>query len=79
MNHQNVIKSINGATVTLDDNVVASEIWQPMFFWYWQLINTAITFFPIIFVVSMFWFIYWYLKNLWNKNSLESKKSLENK
>lgn len=76
---ESILNPIQGANVSLNDNVLASEVWEPMFFWYWQLINTAITFFPVVFVVSMFWLIYWYLKNLWNKNALESKKSLENK
>ena len=75
----NIIQNIDWANLTLNDQVLATEVWQPMFFWYWQLLNVAITFFPIVVVVSMFWLIYWYLKNLWNKNSLESKKSLENK
>lgn len=75
----NVVQSINGATVQLNDEVLASEVWQPMFFWYWQLLNTAITFVPVIVVVSMFWLVYWYIKWLWNRNSLESKKSLDNK
>lgn len=79
MNHQSVIESIDGANVVLNDDVVATEIWQPMFFWYWQLLNVAITFVPVIVCVSMFWLIYGYLKGLWNKNSLDFKKSLDNK
>lgn len=75
----NVIQSVNGATVSLDEQVLATEVGQPMFFWYSQLLNVAITFVPVIVVISMFWLIYWYLKGLWNRNSLESKKSLENK
>lgn len=75
----NVVKSVNGATVQLDDSVLANEVWQPMFFWYWQLLNVAITFVPVVVCVSMFRLIYWYLKGLWNRNSLESKKSLDNK
>ena len=75
----NLIQSINWSNVVLDEQVLATNVWEPMFFWYWQLLNVAITFFPVIFVVSMFWFIYWYLKNLWNKKSLDTKKSLDNK
>lgn len=75
----NLIQSIDGAVVTLDDEALATWVWQPMFFWYWQLLNVAITFVPVIVVVSCFWLIYWWLKNLWNKNTLESKKSLDNK
>lgn len=74
-----LIQRIDWSTVELNEQVLAQDVWQPMFFWYWQLLNVAITFVPVIVVVSMFWLIYWYLKNLWNKNSLESKKSLENK
>ena len=74
----NIVESIEGANVVLSDSAIASWIGEPMFFWYWQLLNVAITFFPVILVVSMFWLIYSYLKNLWNKNSLESKKSLDN-
>ena len=74
-----VVESVNGATIVLNDEVLATEVWQPMFFWYWQLLNFAITFTPVVVVVSMFWLIYGYLKWLWNKNSLESKKSLDNK
>ena len=77
--NQSVIESVNGANVVLNDQVLASEVWQPMFFWYWQLLNVAITFVPVIVVVSCFWLIYGYLKGLWNRNSLESKKSLDNK
>lgn len=79
MNNSNIIESINGASVILDEQVLSTEVWQPMFFRYWQLLNTAITFFPIIFVVSMFWFIYGVLKNLWKNRGLESSKSLDNK
>jgi len=79
MSQSNVIESINGANVRLNDQVVSSEIWQPMFFRYWQLLNVAITFVPVVVCVSMFRLIYWYLKGLWNKNSLDSKKSLDNK
>lgn len=75
----NVVQSIQGANISLNEEVLASEVWQPMFFWYWQLLNTAITFFPIIFVVSMFRFIYGVLKNLWKNRGLESSKSLDNK
>lgn len=75
----NVIQEIDWATVVLDEQVLATEVWQPMFFWYWQLINTWITFFPVVFLVSMFWFIYWYIRNLWKKKTLSSQKSLENK
>lgn len=75
----NVVQSINGANVSLSDQVLATEVGEPMFFWYGQLLNTAIIFTPVIVVVSMFWFIYWYIKNLWEKKDLESRKSLENK
>lgn len=75
----NVIQNIDWANVSLNEQVLATEVWQPMFFWYWQLLNVTLQFVPIIIVVSMFWLIYDYLKNLSNKNSLESKKSLENK
>ena len=79
MDNQNLIESVNGANVSLNDEAIATWIWEPMFFWYWQLLNVAITFVPVIVCVSMFWLIYGYLKWLWNKNSLESKKSLDNK
>lgn len=76
---QSLINPIQWSNVSLNDQVLATEVWEPMFFWYWQLLNVAITFVPVIVVVSMFRLIYWYIKWLWNKNSLESKKSLENK
>ena len=75
----NIIQRVNGATVELNETVLAQDVWEPMFFRYWQLLNVTIRFIPIIIVISMFWLIYDYLKNLSNKNSLESKKSLENK
>lgn len=75
----NVIQNIDWANLSLNDQVLATEVWQPMFFWYWQLINTYLAFWPVIIVITMFWLVFWYLKNLWNKNSLESKKSLDNK
>lgn len=77
--NQSLINPINWSNVSLNEQVLATEVWEPMFFWYWQLLNVAITFVPVIVVVSMFRLIYWYIKGLWNKNSLESKKSLENK
>ena len=46
--NQSVIESVNGASVVLDEEILASEVWQPMFFWYWQLLNVAITFVPVI-------------------------------
>ena len=79
LNNHNVIQSVNGANVVLNDTVIAEDIWQPMFFWYWQLLNVALKFFPVLLVVSMFRLIYWYLKKVWNKNSLDSKKDLNNK
>ena len=78
--NQSVIESVNGANVVLNDEVLASEVWEPMFFWYWQLLNVAITFVPVIVVVSCFWLIYWYLKGLWNKKSrLKELNDLEQK
>ena len=75
----NVVQSINWSNVEFNESVIASEIWDPMFHWYWELINVAIIFFPVCFVVSMFWFIYWSWKNLLNKNILDRKKDLINK
>lgn len=75
----NVIQDIQGANVSFNEQVLSTEVWQPMFFWYGQLLNVAITFFPVVFVVSMFWFIYWYLKSVWQKRVLDSMKSLDNK
>lgn len=76
---QSVIQSINWANVVLNDEVLATEVWQPMFFWYWQLINTYISFRPVIIFIGFFWLIFEYVKWLTNKKSLSSKKSLENK
>ena len=38
----NVISSVNGAIVTLDNESLAVWVGEPMFFWYWQLINVAL-------------------------------------
>lgn len=75
----NVVQSIDWANVTLNDNVIATEIWEPMFHWYWELINVAIIFFPICFIVSMFWFIYSWGKSLINRTDVMTKKDLYNK
>lgn len=75
----NVVQSVNGANVRLDDSVVANKIWQPMFHWYSQLLNLWIVFYPIILVVSGFWFAYWVVKSVINKNDLNNKKSLDNR
>lgn len=74
-----VIQSINWANVVLNDEVLATEVWQPMFFWYWQLINTYISFWPVIIFIWFFWLVFEYVKWLTNWKSLSSKKSLENK
>lgn len=75
----NVVESVNGANVRLDDSVVANKIWQPMFHWYSQLLNLWIVFYPIILVVSGFRFAYWVVKSVINKNNLNNKKSLDNR
>ena len=50
----NVIQSIDWANVQLNEQVLAQEVWQPMFFWYWQLLNVTLKFVPVIVVITMF-------------------------
>ena len=75
----NLIQSVNGANVVLNDEVLATEVWEPMFFWYWQLLNLSIKFYPVLFVVWFLWFLFGFIFSYINKSDIKFKKSLENK
>lgn len=75
----NLIQEVDWANVTFSESAIATNIWDPMFHWYWELLNIALVFFPVVFFVSMFWFIYWSWKSFLQNSSINSRKDLANK